>query len=452
MLTLLKARLKLTPDIKDIFTASDFGMKVKNHDSFDYRDKEQGVSTAKRMRKPSFSERLSRRRWPCEVEKLCEKSRRDTGLEDFGDPPVVPALTVLADSLEREANLHPLGRFLMQSHLLGLLKTRLRLVEAWKKQGQGLDSFPIVQPLFITGMPRSGSTFLHELLARDPELRAPRVWEVMFPVSATQPEKGWRDRRIWNTAACLWLFRRLVPKADSVYPVRSRTPHECSAIQSYAMMSEEFVACCRVPSYESFVRAADLRPVYQWEKRFLQHLQSGGACRRWVLKTPDHVYGLEALFSLFPDAIVIQTHRNPMDVLKSTIHLTLGLQRIYCYPCDPTQHAEHEARMLVTATDRIIQFRDKHPELAERFVDVNYSDLTSNPLAVIGRIYRHIGMTLSREALENMGAFTQHRSRYPGWRSIPNLAEWGLDVLSLGVRFENYCRRFGVAAMRPATQ
>ena len=422
---------------------------MNNNSGTIHNQKEEDASPANGVKRRAFGDRISRRLWSCDVEKLCAKARRSTGLEDFGDPPLVPAFTVLAGSLEREANLHPLGRFLMESHLLDLLRTRLRLVKAWKEQQKSKEPSPIVQPIFITGMPRSGSTFLHELLSTDPALRAPRVWEVMFPVSASRPDKGWHDSRVWNAGTCLWLFRQLVQGADEVYPVRARTPHECLAIHGYTLMSEEFVSCCRVPEYQSFMRASDLRPVYQWEKRFLQHLQHDQAHRRWVLKAPDHVYGLEALFSVFPDALIIQTNRNPLDVLKSTIHLTRALQGLYSYPGDAVQHAEHEARMLATATDRFIRFRDAHPELAERFVDVNYSELTADPMTVIDRIYRHFDMTLSREASQNIRALALHRSRYPGRRSVPNLVDMGLDVFSLARRFEYYCRRFGVAAKQP---
>jgi hypothetical protein len=145
----------------------------------------------------------------------------------FWRAPIEQALSILADSLKREAALHQVGRFLTRMHLLDLLKTRLRLVEAWKRQPRDdVESSPIARPIFIMGMPRSGSTFLHELLAADPALRAPRVWEVMFPVTANEPDRGWRDRRVWNAATSLWWFRRLSPEADAVYPMRARTPHD----------------------------------------------------------------------------------------------------------------------------------------------------------------------------------------------------------------------------------
>ena len=373
---------------------------------------------------------LSRRLWPFDAQDLYDKARRMTGLEDFGAPPVERALSVLADSLEREANLSPLGRFLLRTHLLDLLKTRLRLEEVWRSRSRDAASSPIVRPIFITGMPRSGSTFLHELLAADPALRAPRIWEVMFPVAANEPDRGWRDRRVRNAAARLWWFRRLSRQADAVYPLRARMPHECVAIHSYTLMSEEFVSSCHVPAYEAFLRSSDLAPVYRWQRRFLQHLQQQRVSR-WVLKAPDHVYALEALFSAFPDAVVIQTHRDPLEVLKSSIYLTWVLRGLYGRPDDPIQLAEREAMALTAATDRLARFRHARPELADRFVDVNYTELTADPLKVINRIYGRFDLALTPETVERTRQLASRRWRYRGPRSVPSLAGVRMDELFL---------------------
>src|ERR1043166_7136244 len=159
------------------------------------QNSEQGIQGLADKR---LGETLSRRLWPLDAQVLCKRACRQTGCADFGDPPLEPALSILVSSLEREADLHPLGRFLMRGHLQGLLATRLRLAEQWRRQAESLDACRIERPLFITGMPRSGSTFLHELLAQDPDNRVPRVWEVMFPVPAPQL-KPIRDKsRIWK--------------------------------------------------------------------------------------------------------------------------------------------------------------------------------------------------------------------------------------------------------------
>ena len=127
---------------------------------------------------------LSRRAWFLNGAELCTEARRRTGLSDFGDPPIEPALTILVNSLESEANLHPLGRLLIRAHLRGILEARLQLTNQWVSQRRDVEPPPLVRPLFITGMPRSGSTFLHELLAQEPALRAPRAWDAPHPPAA----------------------------------------------------------------------------------------------------------------------------------------------------------------------------------------------------------------------------------------------------------------------------
>lgn len=392
-----------------------------------------------------LGERLSDKAWHLNGAQLCATARRRTGLKDFGEPAIDPALSVLTTSLEAEANLHPLGRLLVRIHLLGILEARLKFTRRYSAQVQNTEPSFALAPIFITGMPRSGSTFLHELLVQDSSLRAPRVWEVMSPAGAATPDQGWRDLRVWRAAWCLWWFRRLAPKADAVYPMRARTPHECVAIQSYTLLSEEFISTCHIPSYEHFLRAADLRPAYAWEKRFLQFLETRQPQKRWALKSPDHVRGLEALFGEYPNALIIQTHRNPLDSLRSSIQLTEVLHRLFGRPRSRDQLARREAENLAANMDRLIQFRDQHPELASRFIDVNYSELTEDPLRVVRRIFRHFDMPLSDEAIARMQQLARSRSAYKGRRTAPTLAEVGLNPRAQLRLFGEYCRRFEIS-------
>ncbi len=392
----------------------------------------------------SFS-RLNQKKWRLDSEALCAQAQRTTGLTNFGEPAIDPALSILVTSLEHEANLHWLGRHLMKFHLQGLLTARLKMAARCESQSENFVNSPAPPPIFITGMPRSGSTFLHELLTQDPSLRAPRVWEVMSPAEADEPDRGWRDSRVWQAAWCLWWFRRLAPRADAVYPMRARTPHECVAIQSYTFLSEEFISTCHVPAYETFLRSTDLRPAYAWQKRFLNFLQSGRPPTRWILKSPDHVRGLEELFSVFPDALIIQTHRNPLESLRSSIQLTEVLHRLYARPQPREKLAEREARTLAWNVERVIQFRDEHPELASRFVDVNYSELTRDPVAVVRRVYRQFEMPLSEGTISNIQRIARGRSAYKGRRTAPTLVETGLDPRAQGKSFGEYCRRFGIS-------
>jgi hypothetical protein len=396
----------------------------------------------------SLGDSLSRRLWSLRSEELCAEAKHRTGLEDFGDPPIEPALSILVNSLELQADLHPLGRFLMRVHLLELLETRLRLVQAWSRRSEALAASLIQRPIFITGMPRSGSTFLHELLAEDPENRVPRVWEVMFPLPVQNWARSEMESRVQKAEASLWWFRRLAPRADSVYPMRAWMPHECVAIHSHTFISGEFVSTCYVPTYQAFLHAADFGPTYNWQKRFLQHLQLDSPNRRWVLKSPDHIFALEGLLTVFPDAMIIQTHRDPLEVLRSSSQLTQVLQGLFCRVASLDQLGVREARMLAEGIQRIMSFRDAHPELATRFVDVTYRGLVSDPLAIVRQIYRQFDIRLTEAAAERMQRMASNRSRYRGHNGNPPLAELGLDGPTEIRRFQSNCSRFGVTCLQ----
>jgi hypothetical protein len=397
----------------------------------------------------NFGDGLSRRLWLLQSGALCAEAKRRTGLEDFGDPPIEPALSILVNSLECQADLHPVGRFLMRVHLRELLETRLRVMRAWSGKSEALEASLVQRPVFITGMPRSGSTFLHELMAEDPKNRAPRVWEVMFPVQAHSGSSREADRWVRKAELSLWWFRRLAPRADWVYPMRARTPHECVAIHSYTLLSEEFASTCRIPTYEAFLRSADLVPTYSWQKRFLQYLQLRCQATQWVLKSPDHVRGLEDLFAVFPDAVIVQTHRNPLDVLRSSIQLAEVLEGLFTRVGDRGETGLREARTLAGGMQSMMSFRENHPKLAGRFIDVNYDELVSDPLSVLRRIYQRLNMPLTEVAAERMQRLASMRSPYRGRRANPSLAELGLDESVEKRRFEAYCSRFDISLPGP---
>ncbi len=226
--------------------------------------------------------------------------------------------------------------------------------------------------------------------------------------------------------------------------MRAWTPHECVAIHSYTLLSEEFVSTSHIPTYEAFLHMADLGPTYRWQKRFLQYLHLGCSSRRWILKSPDHVYGLDKLLTVFPDAVVIQTHRNPFEVVKSQIQLTKVLEGLFGRPGEHYQLGMREARKIGEILDHITQFRDAHPDVAGEFIDVKYSELVSDPLAVVRRIYARLDIRLTDAAAQRMQRLALSRSRYERRGASPTSADPGLDCSAETHRFEGYCSRFGI--------
>lgn len=395
--------------------------------------------------KKSFVNRLSRRIWNLDAEELLAEAQRRTGLSDFGDPPLEPVLSTLLNSLEQEANLHPLGRMLIRMHIRDLLETRLRLTEVWKGKKEVLEAHQIKKPVFVVGIPRSGSTFLHELLGEDRDNRAPRFWEVMFPLPRLAGAEMDRKWRIFKAEFCLWWFRRFAPQADAVYPMRAHTPHECVGIHSHTFLSEEFVSTFDIPTYQNFLNSAEMRPVFAWQKRFLQHLDLEYPGKRWILKSPDHVSHLEELFSVFPDALIVQTHRNPVEVVKSLAELTLVLRGLYGPPGDLEIIRDREAQRLAEHTECLLRFRDRHPELANRFIDEDYTRFVANPLATVRRIYERLEAPLPEEAALRMERLALLRSRYRGHRASAEPGSLNLKSSMEIEVFKRYCARFGLS-------
>jgi LPS sulfotransferase NodH len=154
--------------------------------------------------------------------------------------------------------------------------------------------------------------------------------------------------------------------------------------------------------------------------------------------------GLDSLFAVFPDAVIIQTHRNPLEVVKSSIQLTRVLQGLYARRGDSVQLARREAQVLAERLDRLICFREDHPELADRFVDITYSELVSDPLAVVRRVYQQFEIPLSERAARRMSELASSRSRYRRHRAGPSVADLGLDPVAEAPRFERYYSRFAI--------
>jgi Sulfotransferase family len=272
----------------------------------------------------------------------------------------------------------------------------------------------------------------------------PRVWEVMFPIPGHNRGRSKAESRVRKAEASLWCFRRLAPRANSVYPMRAWTPHECVAMHSYTLLSEEFAMICRIPSYEAFLRKANFGPVYAWQKRFLQYLQLSCQTKQWILKSPDHVHTLEYLLTVFPDAVVIQTHRNPLDVLRSSMQLTEMLEGTFARSDDRAQTRIREARSLAEHMEAITSFRKVHPELEGQFIDVKYHELVVDPLAIVRQIYQRLDKRLSEPAIERMELLASKRSRYKRHRNGPVLSDFALDGTLDPHRLEAYCSRFGI--------
>jgi len=375
---------------------------------------------------------------------LLGKACKRVGLDDFGDDSFLEPLRLLLNSYETEAELNFIGRICVQNDILRLLGNRLRLVED-RKRFPEIAAEIIRRPLFITGLPRSGTTFLHALLAQDPAHRAPQVWEVMYP--SPPPEKGSydSDRRIAKTQLQLKSIDFLMPDFKAVHLIDARLPQECIAITNHDFRSHVFESMYFVPSYRTWYDGQDKRPAYEFHRRFLQHLQWRCPGKGWVLKAPSHLLGLRALFQVYPDAAIVLTHRDPLKVLPSCASFTEVLRGAFTDHIDKRVLGHEVMSRWEEGARLAIECRQgKNGLPGERFFDVHYSELVRSPISVVRRLYRHFDLELTDRAEQAMRRFAAENPKDKGGVHRYSLEEFGLNPEVEKRRFQFYLDSLGI--------
>jgi len=370
-----------------------------------------------------------------EAGRLKSLAERYTRLHDFGDPGFEQGLEVLLDSLERQAALSSLGRFTAFFNLLNLVSVRLRMVGATREQGTQAE---VHRPLVITGLPRTGTTILHELIACDPAFRAPLTWEVTRPVP--RPAQG-EDSRIPLVARLLALLEKLSPGFQTIHAIGARLPQECVYMLSSHFYSEQFAYMFNVPDYRAWLLEQDMSAAYTWHRSFLSYLQSGWPPSRWVLKTPAHLASLDGLLGCYPDADIVWTHRRPLDALASFASLTSTLRSGFSDEIDKRAVGAHEEQHFAAVIKRAMQQRDNLP--AERFFDASFEAICRDPIEVVADIYTHFDIEFTDDARLGMEQYLRQRPRDLYGVHRYSAGEFGLDADGEREHYAAYLERYG---------
>lgn len=376
-------------------------------------------------------------------ERLLSEAYKLTGLEDLGCESVHEALGVLLESLESDAHLNFIGRVCAHSYILDLLCNRLRLLEDRKRYPETAEQ-TIRRPLFITGLPRTGSTLLHALLAQDVSARAPQIWEVMHPSPSPERASYSHDPRIARATRELKWLDILMPGFKSAHMIGAQLPQECIAITGHSFISYVFESMFFVSSFRRWHEDREKIPVYECHKQFLQHLQRRCPGSHWVLKAPSHLFALDALAQVYPDAGIIMTHRDPLKVLASCASFTLTLRGPFVDCLDKEDLGPEIARHWEKGARLAIQFRQDNKALQGRFLDVWYDKLVKDPMGAVRHIYNHFDMELTGEAEAAMVRFLANNPKNKNGVHRYSLEEFGLDSESERRSFEFYTNHFGV--------
>lgn len=371
---------------------------------------------------------------------LLDAAIRRAGLDDFGDWPVDELLSRLLESYEKEAKLSTVGRITVREMLVSLLENFLYL-ENERSTSIGIDDEKIDAPVFIVSLPRTGTTLLHGIIAQDLATRVPLTWEVMFPVGYEESEpKLQRARR--RTASRLAWANRLAPEFKRTHEIAADLPQECIAIMAQGLASIQFHTTHNLPSYQDWFERHGQDLGYKFHQRILQPLQKRRGTTRWALKAPGHLFGLDALLHRYPDARVIQTHRDPVQAMGSIASYACVLRRAFSDVVDPRLVAADWCGRWADALDRSLEVRESAG--ADRFHDVAFDDLMTAPLETVERIYDFLGWSFTSQARSAMEAFLKARARGRHGVHKYELADYGLDHGDLSRRFAKYCEMFNV--------
>ncbi|MDP9335057.1 MAG: sulfotransferase [Actinomycetota bacterium] len=379
-----------------------------------------------------------------DAERAVEQAAEQTGLNDLGDDSWKEGLSRLVDALRNEAALNELGATLVGGELAGYLGDRMCIVE-YRKAHPEIAGVDVVPPIVIVGQGRTGTTILHELLAQDPATRVPMTWEIDRPMPPPETATYDTDPRIAEVDETLAGVDLVLPGFKSMHPMAAQLPQECVRITASDFRSMIFPTQYRVPSYARWLlHEADMGPAYRWHRMFLEHLQSRCPARRWVLKSPGHLWALEALLGEYPNALLVQTHRDPLRIIASLSSLVARLRSLGSDDTSIPDAAADFADNILDGLDRSVTAREDGTITADRVVDVQFRAFMADPFTTIRTIYERLGLQLESGAEQRMRAFLAANPRDKHGKHTYAFRETGLDERALRERARRYQKYFDV--------
>jgi Sulfotransferase family len=384
-----------------------------------------------------------------DADRLVGEAIQATGFDDFGESTWQDGLERLLGALREEARLNPLGTDIAAGEIRTLLANRLAITN-WRAEHPEVAKGDIIPPVVIVGQARTGTTILYDLLAQDLASRAPLTWEVDRPVPPPETATYLTDPRIEEIDAELAGVDLLMPGFRAMHPMGARLAQECVRMTASDFRSVTFPTQYRVPSYARWAMyEADMAPAYRWHRQFLQHLQSrhpaGDApADRWLLKSPAHIWCLDALLTEYPNALLVQTHRDPLRIIASVSSLQQVLRSMTSDDPNLAEIAEEWGEYILEGLDRSVTAREDGTVRDDQIVDVHFDQFMADPFAAIGRIYDRLGLELTAESEARMRTFLAEHSQTEHGTHKYSFAATGLDLGALREQARRYQEYFDV--------
>lgn len=375
------------------------------------------------------------------VEEIIAAAKAQTGLDDIGDPSVLEGLQRLLTAYAEEAPFTERGSQMAHADLVTYMAIRMK-VEGWLKDHPELLDAPIEKPLFVFGLPRTGTTLLINLLASDPARRSFLRWEAYDPTPPARPEELHAGPRYEAMQAKCMMALEYMPQIAAIHMEFADSPTECQFLMTPSFSAQVYDALADIPSYHRwFLHEADQRPAFRFHKRWLQALQHY-AKGRWTLKNPWHPLFLEPLTETYPDAQLVMTHRDPAEVVGSCCSLLRHSREIYSDNLDLKRIGENLMETFEVMIERADAFKAKHG--ADAIHDVQYLDTVRDPMGTVRKIYERFDEPLTAEAEAAMHAYMAENQQGKHGRHSYDLAEYGLTREAVHERFKSYIERYDI--------
>jgi hypothetical protein len=374
-----------------------------------------------------------------DADELEAAAREETGLTDFGDGFHREGLERLVASMNAEGDLTETGEMMQRIRLGAHLTARLRVERTYAEHPE-IDEQVVEGPVFVIGLPRTGTTALSQLVASDPQFRSLRLWESGSPVPPPEAATQHTDPRIAETEAGLAMMNEAFPLMQTMYHSEATTATECQDLMGMSFRTAHFDGSARVPSYMAWVVDCDMRGTYEYHRRVLRLLQWHCPPRLWHLKTPVHMFALDDLLAAYPDARFLWSHRDPAAVLGSVcslVHYTRS------WSSDRDDAAELGPEMLerwAVAVERAMDFRARVGD--ERFADVPFTALQDDPVQAIAAAYERIGLAFSDRSRAAVTDWASHHQPGSHGSHRYELADFGIDAESIRARFAPYVQTY----------
>jgi len=371
-------------------------------------------------------------------ESLLEEARRSTGLGDFGDEGFREGLRVLLETYEATAGFNDKGRKRNWRRVLQLLQNRLRIQEALTKHPE-IHEREILRPVVLTGLPRSGTSALFNLLGADPAARPLRLWEALFPWPMEGLEPGQSDPRRDAIEEHYARGRDKNPEFTKMHYVAADNPEECVLALAHDFCDVQMGIEVMMEPYASWFRKQDFGRTYRYYRDLLKMLDWQRPGERWLLKAPAHMWAIDDLIETFPDVCIVWTHRNPLQCVASICSMTAALMAGR-EAFDPGELGPVVMDFYATSLERGLAARARHD--AARFRDVDYREFVGDSLGVVRGIYDHFALPLPQASREALEAHVHANPQGRHGRHEYSLEEYGLSPEAVRERFAGYVARF----------